>query len=335
MRTGAPNTGARKKAVGWHMKRKTGALVTKGTGRTASRTRDLVSDLRQLGFTEYEAKTYLSLLEIYPATAYEVARATGLPRANIYGAFDSLVQKGAVQPISESPIRYAPIDPKVTFKSIARSTSDLCSDVTARLTAIDPSRTRDYVWHLAGAENVHAKISEVIATAERHIWIKAHERALARHIDELKAAARRGIRLLIILFGHEPGHRLELGSQAEIYLLEGTGVVLGLSQSLITVTTDFRVALTADLEGEAYGALTQSKPVVNLAESVIRHEVYLADIFAHFGKSITDDFGFLIQRLRRKYMPRDQIKDSEFDLKKIVKAGDLSPAKRDLIIRKR
>jgi len=294
----------------------------------------LIADLRQLGFTEYEARIYLVLLDKYPATAYEVAKAAGLPRANVYSAVSGLEKKGAVQPVSENPIRYVPVDPKSTLDAIARSTATLCTEIANRLSSFSPSKARDHVWSLTGEENIHHRISEILNSAERHIWIKAHENALLSHLQELQAAAKRGVRLLIILFGHVTRQNFDLGPAAEVYLHEGTGVVVGLGQPLITVTADFRIALTANLESEAYGAFTQSKPVVNLAESVIRHEVYLAEIFAHFGNSITDDFGLLMQRLRRKYLPSDQLAMPHQPVKKIVKTKPLSATKRDLISRR-
>jgi predicted transcriptional regulator len=299
----------------------------------ANAPQELIGDLRKLGFTEYEARIYLILLENYPATAYEVAKTAGLPRANVYSAFDGLAKKGAVQPVSENPIRYVPVDPKVTLEGIARTTSILCSEVSNRLTSLSPNKTREYVWSLSGKEDVHHKIAEILDTAERHIWIKAHESAIAEHLPGLRAAAKRGVRLLIILFGYETRQPLDLGPSAEVYLHEGTGVVVGLGRSLVTVTTDFRFALTANLEGDAYGAFTQSKPVVYLAESVIRHEVYLAEIFAHIGESITDEFGFLMQRLRRKYLPSDQVDTLNQAAKKMARGKALSPTKRDVITR--
>jgi predicted transcriptional regulator len=303
------------------------------TGKVGRSSREFVDDLRQLGFTDYEAKVYLILLGDNPATAYEVAKAAGLPRANVYSAFDGLAKKGAVQPVSENPTRYAPIDPRVTFDAIARDTSNLCTQISTKLASLSPTQSRDYVWYLSGEENIHRKITEILTSAQRHIWIKAHESALSGHVADLRAAAKRGVRLLVILFGYETGQKFDLGPNAEVYLHEGTGVVVGLGQSLITVTTDFRNALTANLERNANGAFTQSQPVVNLAESVIRHEVYLAEIFAHFGDNITDEFGLLMQRLRRKYLPSDQIKTLDQAVKKLAKDKTLSPVQRDVLTR--
>lgn len=272
----------------------------------------VISDLRQLGFTEYEARTYLTLLAEHPATAYEVGKAASLPRANVYSALDALEKKGAVQPVSENPVRYVPVDPKMMLDVIARTTSRLCTDLGERIAAVAPARKQDYVWILEGEESVHNSIEEMIVGASTHVWIKAHETAVLRHIDALRDASARGVKLLVILFGEpHPEKRIDLGPGSRIYPHEGTGVVVGLGQSLVTITADFGVALTANLGEETHGALTRNRPVVNLAESLIRHEVYLAEIFSHYGTRITERFGPLMRDLRQKYLPKDQVQALE------------------------
>ena len=65
---------------------------------TASRSpaQPLATTLRELGFSEYEAKSYAALAARQPATAYEIAKVTGLPRANVYGALRNLEAKGEI-----------------------------------------------------------------------------------------------------------------------------------------------------------------------------------------------------------------------------------------------
>ena len=85
-----------------------------------------VSDLQELGFSKYEAEIYITLLQNYPSTAYEISKLAKLPRSNTYSALDSLTQKKAVQPVSENPIQYAPIRPEILFKQISEETSSKC-----------------------------------------------------------------------------------------------------------------------------------------------------------------------------------------------------------------
>ena len=44
----------------------------------------VVQLLLELGFGENEARAYLTLLQLGPASGYELAKASGIPRPNIY-----------------------------------------------------------------------------------------------------------------------------------------------------------------------------------------------------------------------------------------------------------
>lgn len=267
----------------------------------------LIADLKKLGFTEYEARTYLTLLEDYPATAYEVGKRGGLLRANVYSALEALDNRGAVQIVSENPAKYVPVDPKIVLEVIARNTSSLCTDVTQRLETAVPQHKQDYVWLLKGEDNIHHRIGEIVAGAHKHVWIKAHEELLQAHLPALREACERGVQVLLVIFGEpEPEQRFNLGPSATIYLHEGNGVVVGLGNSLLTLTSDFEVALAANMADGGHGALAQNKLVVNLADSLLRHEIYLAEIFAHHGKEIDERFGPYLHNLRAKYFSTDQ-----------------------------
>src|SRR3546814_13910967 len=71
---------------------------------------DLLQDLKRLGFTEYEARVYVQLLRQSPATAYEIAKADGVPRPNTYHALEALAKRGAVLHVRGNPIRYGAAD---------------------------------------------------------------------------------------------------------------------------------------------------------------------------------------------------------------------------------
>ena len=51
---------------------------------------DVIALLLQLGFSEYEARAYLALLQRNPLNGYELAKVSGLPRANVYAVLQKL-----------------------------------------------------------------------------------------------------------------------------------------------------------------------------------------------------------------------------------------------------
>jgi len=67
--------------------------------------------LSLLDLTEYEADALEELLLLGRTTAPDLAEATGIPKARIYGVLDSLSEAGYVKIIPGRPKRYQPYDP--------------------------------------------------------------------------------------------------------------------------------------------------------------------------------------------------------------------------------
>lgn len=268
--------------------------------------------LADLGFTKYEALAYLMLLDEHPATAYEISKRGGLTKGNVYTALVSLVHKGAVQPVSSEPVRYAPVEPQTLFGGIAKSTTALCTDLAATLTTREQQKGIDYVWSISGEHALHAKIGEVIAGAHEQIWIKAPHHLLHAHVDGLAHAAQRGASILVILFGSDAdAQRLALGQHAKLYLHEGSGDMLAVGKKQFVIAADFKQTLIAEFGDTPQGVFTRSGGVVFISETMIRHEVYLAEIINAYGPAIEKRFGKDLISLRQKYLPPNLFKEVE------------------------
>jgi hypothetical protein len=59
---------------------------------------DAAALLLQLGFSEYEARAYLALVQRNPLNGYELAKVPGVPRANIYAVLQKLKERGGGRP---------------------------------------------------------------------------------------------------------------------------------------------------------------------------------------------------------------------------------------------
>lgn len=270
----------------------------------------LLPDLQALGFSEYEARAYLTLYKIQPATAYEVSKLAGLPKANVYSVLDSLTKKEAVQPISENPLRYVVVTPKVLFSRIAQSVARRCEKLTEAVPHLAGASEDHYVWSIAGRDALSAKMQDMINNAKKHVWVKATEDMLLPHHDALHTAADRGVAILIILFGAEI-EKFQFGYPSRTYLHEGNGIPVGIAPHLVTLTVDFEEAFIGDFRAEARGSYTRNRAMVTLADSLLRHEIYFAEIFETFGQPIQKTFGPALLDLRRKYLPVEQVRALE------------------------
>lgn len=267
----------------------------------------LIRELKTLGFSEYEARIYVSLIEASPTTAYELAKKSGVPRPNAYSALTVLADRGAAMPVSENPVRYVAREPKQLFASIAERTRATCDDLAERLSKISAPQGDDYVWNLSGETEVNAKITDIICGAQRVIWIKAGPEILRPHRDALiEATAKRNVKLVVILFGDDPDE-FRFNANCEVYVHEASGMRMGSADNLFTVTVDHHEMLTANDNDGIKAAHTQNQAVVKMALSLIRHDFYMAEIFNRFKDQIDATFGPHLQSLRRRSYTDEQI----------------------------
>ena len=77
-----------------------------------------VSEMMNIGMTEYEAKVYAVIFHLKFATAREVYDICGIPRNKVYESLRSLEKKGFTAVISSNPLRYAKTDVSKTFRTL-------------------------------------------------------------------------------------------------------------------------------------------------------------------------------------------------------------------------
>lgn len=263
----------------------------------SSAPQDVISDLRTLGFTDYEARVYFQLLRQSPATAYEISKSASVPRPNTYNALESLVQRGAVLPVSETPARYVATPPEEFLESVARRTSSLCQAITTRLREVAHPIDDQYVWTIRGDDEVHDKIGSLIDASRETLMIKASDEILRRHTETLRAAARRGVEMLIVLFGPD-AEEFRFGKNCKVYIHEANGVRMGRTDNLFTIAADHVEMVTAQTLDEVIAVHTKNEPIVTMAESLVRHDFYMAEIFLRFGAEIDAAFGPYLRDLR-------------------------------------
>ena len=99
--------------------------------------------LLHIGFTRSEATTYLILLQDHPATAYEISKRGGLTKSGVYAAIETLVRKGAVQPVSEHPVKYGPVELEQFFSKVAARMATQCSQLATSLARRERKKTKE------------------------------------------------------------------------------------------------------------------------------------------------------------------------------------------------
>ncbi|WP_318568405.1 TrmB family transcriptional regulator [Salinigranum marinum] len=78
-----------------------------------------MATLRDLGLSEYEARSYRSLLDLGPTTAKELSRTSDVPMGRVYDVLNGLEQDGLVRSQAASrPKKYVAVEPETGLERL-------------------------------------------------------------------------------------------------------------------------------------------------------------------------------------------------------------------------
>ncbi len=268
--------------------------------------RGLLDNLQQLGFTDNEARAYVTLARLKSATAYQVAKQSGLPRANTYAILRMLESRGAIVSVGKDPVTYLVNPPAEFFQQYLRNTSLLCDAVSESLRDAEQDLDMPYLWSVEGDSQVNEQLAVLIDECEQTLWVKAAESLLVPLRPALARAAKRGVVVYLIVFAPEFSHLERDYPGCTVLPHEGTGRAFGgATASLISIVADVRISVVAVYPSShsASATFTRSDALVFSLQTLMLHEAYLTEIHQAFGNELDRRFGPDLGLLRAKYRP--------------------------------
>ncbi|WP_455448348.1 TrmB family transcriptional regulator [Natrinema thermotolerans] len=167
-------------------------------------TRDAVAALKRLGLPNYQARVFVALQELGTGTAQEISEISEVPRSQVYGAADDLLERGLVELTESSPKRYRPV-------SLAAAREQLTNRLErererafanlAELRTATPDRPDDgSVSTLRGRQPIDDRIAELIGEAATAVVFTApSSRSLTEAIETaLRERATQGIDVTVV-----------------------------------------------------------------------------------------------------------------------------------------
>lgn len=152
--------------------------------------------LMDFGLTRQEAHIYVCLLQNGALTGYEAARLTGISRSNVYGGLSGLVDKGAAYRMEGAASRYTAVSVEEFCDHKIRSLKGE-QDFLIKNMQVAAASQEGYIT-IEGAKNIRNRIYTMLEKASQRIYISAPEDFIESILEELAAAAHRGIKLVII-----------------------------------------------------------------------------------------------------------------------------------------
>lgn len=255
--------------------------------------------LKNLNFTEYEAKAYLALLEESPLTGYAVAKNSGVPRSKIYEVLDSLVTRGDILVSPGSTQQYTPIPAKELIRTRRIKAEENFQLAEESLKYFSHSaKDRENIWNITGCSEILDKVKECILLAKHRILIEVWKEEFKELESELRKAADKGVLITIIAYG-------EIESDfGNIYLHDMNNEITdeyGGRWIVVSADNSEVVAGIVSLDKDSRAAWTMHQGLVMPITEVIIHDLYIMEIMKEHRELLEESFGKNLINLRKKF----------------------------------
>jgi HTH-type transcriptional regulator, sugar sensing transcriptional regulator len=245
---------------------------------------DPVVNLQQLGFSEYEARAYTTLLRRHPLSGYELAKISGLPRANIYGVLQKLEDRGAVTRLdTPEGVRYAPLPAEELIQRLRSRFQETLSTAQSALNEISGLAEYEYVGNIRGYPGLLENAQALLEAAQERLLLALWPQEAANLAQPLAQAEERGVEITTLCLAACPQECG--GCRGQVYRYR---VAPEQEQRWLVLVPDGAEVLTGEIGSDeaALAVRTRQRLLIELATWYIRHSIALATILNDLGSRL-------------------------------------------------
>lgn len=236
--------------------------------------------LQQLGFSDYEARAYTALLQRSPLNGYELAKASGVPRPNIYAVLQKLEERNAVARVDmPGGARYMPTPPQELTQRLGDRFQETLGAAQQALDALAVPPDEVYVLNVRDYLALIAHARTLADSAYARLMVALTPQEASMLAEPLAQAEARGVKVTTLCLAacpHECG-----GCRGQIYRYH-VAPEQG-NRWLVLVPDDVEVLAGEIGDDEAQALRTRQRSLVDLASWYIRHSVTLAALLNDLG----------------------------------------------------
>lgn len=178
----------------------------------------VVAAMKELGFTASDARIYISLLKTHPATGYELAASSGVPRSAIYNVLNRLESRGLVNAVQRKPARYVPLSPDKLMALIESRFNRSLEDLKSSIQGLSRRPTEITTWTIQGYAEMLDQARSMIAASAHSVHLSIWRREADHLVEPLRAARASGVDVVLFSFNPIPdglGQALSYGIPEE------------------------------------------------------------------------------------------------------------------------
>jgi len=242
-----------------------------------------VTSLQRLGFSEYEARAYVTLVRKPRLNGYELAKESGIPRANVYTVLAKLVDRGCVLTINAvNGPRYTAVPPQQLMRRIEAEQRDALDATTHSLEGLATSADADEIFTSRGYASLIEHAKSAIGEARETLLLALFPNEAKELEREITGAEERGVAITILCLTGCAGDCGACRRLAYRYRLASATMTRWL-----IATVDGNTLVAGQVQGDdAMALLSRQKMLVELAGAYIRQSIALASVIEDMGPTL-------------------------------------------------
>jgi sugar-specific transcriptional regulator TrmB len=253
-------------------------------------------DLIELGFTDYEAKAYIALLQKNPATAYEIAKNAAIPTSKIYEVLVKLAEKGVISEFEDQAKRkYIPMPPEEMLDAYRSKIEGTLNRLKDGFKNMNQENELAYIWNITDYDYLMDKARRMVEEAEKTLLISCWPGEYDLIKTSLAKALKLGVKIAVVQFGQSSdpiGQMFPHPIEDTIFAEKG-------GRGLVIISDSQEVLFGKINEHhEVQGANSMNEGFVAIAEDYIKHDIYVMKIVERFDQVLIDRFGANYHLLR-------------------------------------
>ncbi|HLV33556.1 MAG TPA: helix-turn-helix domain-containing protein [Spirillospora sp.] len=269
---------------------------------------DLNNLLQELGFTDYEARAYIALLQQNPLNGYELAKVSGIPRPNIYKVLQKLEERGIViRADTPNSAVYSPISPGQLTKRLGNRFKSILDAASEALESVSKPGARDYVWNIESYDAVIDQVRTLIEQAQENIIVAMWQPEARLLNDVITEAIGRNIvvqTLCLQACPQECGFCCGTVYRYPVISSRQTRWLIAVQDEADLVMADIKDNQNGEPGVE--GIRTRQHYLGELASWYIRHSIALSSILSDAGDRITSLLSPDTQSLLQSLSPDEE-----------------------------
>ncbi|WP_201716387.1 TrmB family transcriptional regulator [Rossellomorea arthrocnemi] len=255
----------------------------------------VINSLKSNGFTEYEAKIYLSLLKESPSNGNMIANSSGVPGPKVYESLRKMQEKGYIFLVAsgekKSSKRYTPLPYKDLLQSLEKDFSENLSLLDTTLEDISKKSRHDWteLFHIEGYTTSMDVVKSEIGNASSEVLISCWSEELGQLFPHLSLAHERGVKIVSLIFDKTqkkiPWRNFHHNDHLEEALTQR-------HSGELNIVIDQSKVIVFDANDKQPNAVVSShKAMVATTRKYIRHDIYVNRIMNDMKEPLVELYG--------------------------------------------